>query len=55
MPGIAPHWLSDGGGVVGVSPAHKNKVDFKKFQKKNLKIFYLIYCLYKIFYIYLQY
>lgn len=37
MPGAGPHWLSDGGGEVGVSITHENKVNFKKkIKKKNL-------------------
>ena len=58
VPGEEPHWLSDGGGEVGVSTTHRsiiekgiggifyiwktthrNKVDFKKNQKKKLFYF----------------
>ena len=40
MPGEEPHWLSDGGGEVGVHPPHTNIKHFKKklekkFKKKN--------------------
>ena len=42
MPGVGPHWLSDGGGEVGVSTTHENTTGLKKkLKKKNL--FWVLY------------
>ena len=48
MPGEWPHWLSDGGGVVGVYTTHNYPQQIKKKKKKNLKNFsFLITLIYR--------
>ena len=36
--GVEPHWLSDGGGEVGVYPTHDYESK-KKIKKKKIKLF----------------
>ncbi len=46
MPGVGPHWLSDGGGEVGVSTTHENTTGLKKKLKKKKFILGIVYVIY---------